>query len=98
MRSRTKFFQRSRDAFGLQGRKLQRERAPFFGHVQQPLAAIARTFPLHDIALIHQLLEDAAERLLGDAQKLEQVGDLHARIAIDEVEHAMMGAAKAEFG
>src|SRR5271166_5722075 len=66
--------------------------------MQKPLAAVARTFPLHDIPLIHQLLEDPAERLLGDAQKLEQVRDLHARVAIDKMEQAMMCASEAEFG
>jgi len=42
------------------------------------------------------LLEDAAERLLGDLEHVEQFGDLHAGIAIDEMQHAMMGAAEVE--
>ena len=71
---------------------------PFSVTCRQPLAAVVRAFLLHDIALVHELLEDAAERLLGDAQKVEQVGDLHARVAVDEMQHAVMRAAKPEFG
>ena len=57
-----------------------------------------RAFLLHHIALVDQLLEHAAERLLGDVEDLEQVGDLHAGIAVDEMQHPVMGAAEAELG
>ena len=53
---------------------------------------------LHHIAFVDQLLEHAAERLFGDLQNVEQVGNLHAGIAVDEMQHAMMRAAEAELG
>src|SRR6185312_3803587 len=37
------------------------------------------------------------ERLLGDAQYLQKVRHLQPRIALNEMHHAMMRAAKAEF-
>ena len=48
------------------------------------------------IEAVEQLLEDPSERLLGDAQDIEQVGDLQARIAMDEMHHPVMGAAEAK--
>ena len=50
------------------------------------------------VALVHQLLEHPAERLLGDLQHVEQIGDLHARMAVDEMQHAVVRAAEAELG
>ena len=64
--------------------------------MEEPLAAVVGALALHDIALVDELLEHAAERLLGDFQDVEQVGDLDAGIAVDEVQHAMVGAAEAE--
>src|SRR5262245_44994018 len=69
--ARAELFERGGDAGGLQARKLKRKRAALVGHVQKPLATIMRTFLLNDITLIDELLEDAAERLLGDAQEVE---------------------------
>ena len=66
------------------------------GGEKKTLPAIGVAGLLHDVALVHQLLQHAAERLLGDAQHLEQVGDLQPRIAADEMHHAVMGAAEAE--
>ena len=63
---------------------------------QQPLAAVSCTLLLHHITFIDKLLEHPAERLLGDPQDVEQFGNLHARIAVDEMQHPMMGAAEAE--
>ena len=57
---------------------------------------VLRAFFLHHEALIDQLLEHAAERLLGDVEDLQQVGDLHAGIAVDEMQHPVMGAAEGE--
>ena len=65
--------------------------------MEEPLAAVMGALALHDIALVDELLEHAAERLLGDFQDIEEVGDLDAGIAVDEVQHAMVGAAEAEF-
>ena len=53
--------------------------SPFGGDVEQPLAAVVGALLLHHIALVDELLEHAAERLLGDLQDVEQLGDLHAR-------------------
>ena len=83
---------------GLQAGKLERQRLAFRRHIEQALAAVLRAFLLHHVALVDQLLEHAAERLLGDVEDVEQVGDLHAGIAVDEMQHAVMGAAEAELG
>ena len=72
--------------------------SPFGGDVEQALAAVVRALLLHDVALVDQLLEHAAERLLGDLQHVEQLGDLHAGMAVDEVQHAVVRAAEAELG
>ena len=64
---------------------------------QQPLAAIRAAGRLRDVALIHQCAQHAGERLLGDAQNAEQVGNGNARIAANEMQRAMMGAAEPEF-
>ena len=64
--------------------------------IEQALAAVVVAGLLHDIALVEQLLEHPAERLLGDAQDVEQVGDLQPGIAIDEVHDPVMGPAEAE--
>ncbi len=84
------------DARGLQPGKLHRQRFAGGAGIKQPLAAIVGALLLHDIAFIDQLLEHAAERLLGDFQNIEQLGDLHAGIAIDEMQDAMVRAAEAE--
>src|SRR5450759_2410188 len=59
---------------------------------------INRAFFLHYEALIDQLLEHAAERLFGDVEDLQQVGDLHAGIAVDEMQHPVMGTPEGELG
>ena len=66
--------------------------------IQQPLAAVGGAFLLLHIALVDELLEDAAERLLGDPQDAEKLRDLHAGIAVDEVQDPVMGTAEAELG
>ncbi len=49
-----------------------------------------------DIALVDQLLEHAAQALLGDVEDVQEVGDAQARMAVDEMEHPVMGPAEAE--
>ena len=98
MRAGTKIIERARNAFGLQLRETHRERLALFGRIKQPLAPVALAFFLQNVAFVDELLEDAAERLLGDAQNVQQVRDLDAGIAIDEMQHPMVGAAKAKFG
>jgi hypothetical protein len=51
---------------------------------------------LDDIALVEQLLEHPAERLFGDPQDVQQIGDFQAGIAMHEMHDTMMGAAEAE--
>src|SRR5476651_840561 len=86
------------DAHRLQAGELKCQRLPFRRHKQQPLTAVLRAFLLHHEALVDQLLEHAAERLLGDVEDLEQVSDLHAGVAVDEMQHPVMGAPKGELG
>ena len=64
--------------------------------VEQALAAVDAAGPLHDIALVDELLQHAPEALLGDFQHVEQIGDAQAGMAGDEVQHAMVGPAEAE--
>jgi hypothetical protein len=45
-----------------------------------------------------ELLEHATERLLGDAQNIEQVRDLHTGVAVDEMQHPVVRPAEAELG
>ena len=66
------------------------------GGIEQALPPVVVAGLLHDIAFVEQLLEHPAERLLGDAQDVEQVGDLQSGIAVDEMHHPVMGAAEAE--
>ena len=79
VRVRAEFAESAVDALGLQIGQLERQRLALRRHEQQPLAAVLRALLLHDVTLIDQLLEHAAERLLGDVEDVEQVGDLHAR-------------------
>jgi hypothetical protein len=51
---------------------------------------------LDDVALVQKLLEHAAQRLLGDAQDIQEVGDLQPGIAVDEMQHPVMRPAEAE--
>ena len=87
---------RARDARGLQPGELHGQRLALGGDVEQPLAAVVGALLLQHIALVDQLLEHAPERLLGDLQDVEQFGDLHAGIAVDEMQHPVMRAAEAE--
>ena len=51
---------------------------------------------LHDVAFIEQLLENAPERLLGDAQYVQEISHLQAGIAVDKMQHPVMGPPKTE--
>ena len=64
---------------------------------EQALTAVVGSLLLHHVALVDELLEDTAERLLGDLENVEQLGNLHAGIAIDEMQHAVVRAPEAEF-
>ena len=86
------------DPRGLQAGKLHRQRLTCRADIEQPLAAVVGAFFLDHIAFIDELFEDAAERLFGDPQNVEQVGNLHAGIAVDEMQHAVVRAAETELG
>src|SRR5665811_2594057 len=75
------------DALRLQAGELERQGLALRRHIQETLPPVLRAFFLHYEALIDQLLEHAAERLFGDVEDLQQVGDLHAGIAVDEMQH-----------
>ena len=64
--------------------------------VEQPLAAIVGALLLQDVAFVDQLLEHAAERLFSDLQHVQQFGNLHAGVAVDEMQDAMMRPAETE--
>src|SRR6185312_16949636 len=66
--------------------------------LEQPLAAIARAGPLHHIAFAHELAQHARQALLGDAQDAEQLAHRDLRMAADEIDLAMMGAAEIALG
>ncbi len=93
---RAKSGEHARDALGLQTGELHRQSLAGRAHGEEPLPAIVGALFLHDIAFVDELLENAAERLLGDLENVEQIGNLHARIAIDEMQNAMMRATEAE--
>ncbi len=94
---RPQFGQRPRDARGLQTGKLHRQGLALRRDEQQALAPVVCALALQDVALVDELLEHAAERLLGDLQDVEQFGDLHAGIAIDEMQHPVVRPPEAEF-
>ena len=71
--------------------------SPLAREIEEALAPVVGARLLQHIALVDELLEHAAERLLGDLEDVEQFGDLHARIAVDEMQHPVVRAAEAEF-
>ena len=81
---------------GLQPRKLHRQGLAFRRDVEQALAAIVGALFLRHVALIDELLEHPAERLLGDFQDVEQLRNLHAGIAVDEMQHPVVSAPEAQ--
>ena len=86
------------DAARLWPRQRQRQRAALGGRVELALAAVARALHLHDVAGVDQLLQDARQALLGDLQHVEQFGDRQPGLAVDEMQHPVMGAAEAVVG
>src|SRR6185312_4620858 len=85
------------DALALVLGELALELDALLGELEQALPAVAAARLLADEALAHELAQDAAQALLGDAQDAEQVGDAHLRMAADEIDDAVMGAAEAVF-
>ena len=77
--SRAHVVQRVVDAIGLQASQFRDQRLALGRGEKKALTLIGVAGLLHDIVLVDQLLQHAAERLLGDAQDIEQIGDLQAR-------------------
>ena len=75
---------------------LRHQRLALGGGEKKALPAVVVAGLLHDVAFVEQLLEHPAQRLLGDAQHVEQIGDLQAGIAVDEMHDAVMRAAEPE--
>src|SRR5665213_757514 len=86
--------ERPTDAPRLKVDEAQRQCASGLGRVKEALAAIERAGLLFDEAAVDELLQHAPEALLGDLQDIEQVGNSHAGVAIDEVNDAMVRAAE----
>ncbi len=87
-----------RHALGLQAVEARRQLRALLRRVEQSLAAIALAGLLHDPSLIDELFEDAGQALLGDLEDLEQVGHAQRRVAVDEMQHAVMRPTEREFG
>jgi len=60
------------------------------------LPAIIIAGSLHDIAFIEQLLENPSQRLLGDAQHVQEVGHFQTGVAVDEMHDPVMRPAETE--
>src|ERR1700674_2047814 len=90
--------ERAKDPLGLQLRQPHGKRLALGRDLEQTLPAVVLARLLHHVALLDELAEHAAERLFGDPQQLEQIGNLHPRRAVDEMQHAMMGATETELG
>ena len=71
------------------------QRPALLGRVEQPLPAVDRSGHLLDEPGIDQLLEDAAEALLGDLQDVEEIGDANPGMAVHEMDDAVMRATEA---
>ena len=93
---RPDLLERAVDALGLQARELADQRLALRRRIEQALPAVVVAGLLHDVAFVEQLLQHAPERLLGDAQDVEQVGDLQPGIAVDEMHDPVMRPAEAE--
>jgi len=92
----TEFTECPTNSLRLQSRELESEGFAFPGREQQTLSAIVRALFLRDVPLINQLFEYPTQRLLRDVEDLKQVGNLYARIAVDEMKHAMVRATEAQ--
>ncbi len=88
--------QRAVDAVGLQARELRHQRLALCGGKKKALPPVVIAGLLHDIAFIEQLLEHPSQRLLGDAQHVQEIGHLQAGIAVDEMQHPVMRPAEPE--
>jgi len=95
-RRRAHAVQRAGDARGLQSRQLRHQGLALGRGEKKTLPPVVVAGLLDNIALVEKLFQNTPERLLGDPQHVEQIGDLQARITGHEMDHAVVGAAKPE--
>ena len=74
--------------------RVSKNERPVRGGIEQALAAVGFAGLLLDIAVVDQLAQHAGQALLGDLEDVEQVGDRHAGLEIDEIQHPVVGAAE----
>ena len=67
---------------------------PFGVVIEQALAPVGRAGAALDEVLLDQLLQNPVQALLGDAQDVEELGDGQARLAVDEMQHPVVGPAE----
>ena len=89
--------ERARDPLGLEAGEFHGQRFALGRGIKKALPAVAFALLLQHVALIHQLLQHPAERLFGDVEDIQQVGDLDAGMAGHEMHDPMMRAAESEF-
>lgn len=94
---RTDAFQRSVDTGGLQAGQLCDKGLAFGRGEKKTLPAVRIPSLLDNIAFVQKLLEDPPQRLLGDPEHIQQVGDLQPWIAGHEVDYPVVSPAEAEF-
>jgi len=85
---------RAGDAVAQAFEQLGFERRARRRQLQQALAPVARADGLLDQSAQLEIAEDAAQRLFGDVEQGKQVADCQTRPARDEVQRAVMRAAK----
>ena len=98
VRAGAKLGQRTRQPLGLKTCEFHRELFALGRNVEKPLAAVVLALLLKDVAFVDELLEHPSQRLLGDLQHVEQIGDLHPRIPVDEMQHPVVRPAEVEAG
>ena len=79
-------------------RQLAFERRPRRSQVQVPLAPVLAADARLDEAIGHERAQHPVQRLLGDAEDVDEVRDRGAGAAADEVDGAVVGAAGAILG
>lgn len=89
------FRERCRQSLDLDVGKFVRQPRPFRRNVEPALTAIGVASALNDKTLVDQLFENAGKALLGDFQDVEKFGNFEARVAMHEMQDAVMGAAEA---
>jgi hypothetical protein len=66
------------------------------GKLEKALPPVVRAWSLLDEFLPYQVPKNAVQALLGNSQDAEQLANRHLRMAPDEMNHTVMGAAEAK--